>query len=108
VKQMLFRKFLSSVAFCIILEAELYLSVVVMCSNKGRQYQNDGPKAHKKYEQIVSGPALVSTHCILGALSLGVKRLGRETDHSPSSSAKVKNACGYTSTPPYVFITYGA
>jgi hypothetical protein len=30
----------------------------------------------------------------------GVKRPGREADHSPPSSAEVKNAWGYTSTPP--------
>jgi hypothetical protein len=35
-----------------------------------------------------------------GALSLGVKRPGRETDHSSPSSAEVKNAWSYTSTPP--------
>jgi hypothetical protein len=34
------------------------------------------------------------------ALSLGVKRAGREADHSPPSSAEVKNAWSYTSTPP--------
>jgi len=32
-----------------------------------------------------------------GALSLGVKRPGREADHSPPSSAEVKNAWSYTS-----------
>jgi hypothetical protein len=31
-------------------------------------------------------------------LSLGVKRPGRETDHSPLSSAEVNNAWSYTST----------
>jgi hypothetical protein len=35
-----------------------------------------------------------------GALSLGVKRPEREADHSPPSSAKVRNAWSYTSTPP--------
>jgi hypothetical protein len=35
-----------------------------------------------------------------GALSLGVKRPGREADHSPPSNAEVKNAWSYTSTPP--------
>jgi hypothetical protein len=30
----------------------------------------------------------------------GVKRPGRETDHSSPSSAEVKNAWGYTSTTP--------
>jgi hypothetical protein len=35
-----------------------------------------------------------------GALSLGVKWQGREADHSPPSSAEVKTAWSYTSTPP--------
>jgi hypothetical protein len=34
----------------------------------------------------------------------GVKRPGREAEHSPSTSAVVKKAWVYTSTPPYVFI----
>jgi hypothetical protein len=36
---------------------------------------------------------------IPGTLSLGVKRPGREADHSPPSSDEVKNAWSYTSTP---------
>jgi hypothetical protein len=40
---------------------------------------------------------------ILGALSLGVKRPEREADNSPPSSAEVKNAWSYTSTPQNVF-----
>jgi len=39
-----------------------------------------------------------------GALFLGVKRPGHEADHSPPSSAEVKNAWSYTSTPQYVFV----
>jgi hypothetical protein len=35
-----------------------------------------------------------------GVLSLGVKPPGREADHSPPSSAVVKNAWSHTSTPP--------
>jgi len=31
---------------------------------------------------------------------LGVKQLGHEVDHSPPSSAEVKNVWNYTSTPP--------
>jgi len=31
---------------------------------------------------------------------LGIKQLGCEADHSPPSSAKVKNAYSYTSTHP--------
>jgi hypothetical protein len=37
---------------------------------------------------------------VSGVPSLGVKRPGREADHSPPSSAEVKNAWSYTSTPP--------
>jgi len=35
-----------------------------------------------------------------GALSLGIKQPERETDHSPTSTAEVKNGWRYTSTPP--------
>jgi hypothetical protein len=35
-----------------------------------------------------------------GALSVGVKRPGREADNSPLSSAEIKNACSYTSVHP--------
>jgi hypothetical protein len=50
-----------------------------------------------------SSPALGLTQppiqWVPGGLSLRVKRPGRETDHSPPSSAEVKNAWSYTSTP---------
>jgi len=36
---------------------------------------------------------------------LGVKRLGREADHSLSFSAEVENAWSYTSAPHYAFMT---
>jgi hypothetical protein len=56
---------------------------------------------------IVSRPALGPTQppiqWVPGALSLGVKQSGREGDHSPPSSAEVKNAWSYTSTPPIRF-----
>jgi hypothetical protein len=35
-------------------------------------------------------------------LSFGVKWPGCEANHSPSPSAKIKNAWHYTSTPPYI------
>jgi hypothetical protein len=35
---------------------------------------------------------------------LGIKRPGCQSDHSPPSSAEVKNALSCTTTPPYVFI----
>jgi hypothetical protein len=52
---------------------------------------------------IESRPALRPTQppiqWVQEAPSLGVKRPGREADHSPPSCAKVKNAWSYTSTP---------
>jgi hypothetical protein len=56
-----------------------------------------------------SRPALEPTHPPLHlapeALSSGVKRPGREADHSPPASAEVKKMWIYTSTPPYAFMT---
>jgi hypothetical protein len=53
---------------------------------------------------ISSRPALGSTQppikWVPGALSLGVKRQGREADHSPPTSAEVNKMWIYTSTPP--------
>jgi len=39
-------------------------------------------------------------YAMSGALSLGVKRPGREAEHSPPSRTEVKNAWFYTSIPP--------
>jgi hypothetical protein len=43
--------------------------------------------------------------CAWGFL-LGEKRLGRETNYSPPSSAEVKNAWSYTPNPQYVFMAF--
>jgi hypothetical protein len=48
----------------------------------------------------VLGPTQPPIQLVRGALSLGVKRPGREADHSSPSSAEVKNAWSYTSTLP--------
>jgi hypothetical protein len=50
-----------------------------------------------------AGPTQPPIQCVPGALSLGVKRPGREADHSPPSSAEVKNAWSYISSPPIRF-----
>jgi hypothetical protein len=52
------------------------------------------------------GPTRPPIQWVPGALSLEVKRLGREADHSPPSSAEVKNAWSYTFTPQYVFMAW--
>jgi hypothetical protein len=51
-------------------------------------------------------PTQLPIQWVLGVLSLGVKRPGREADHSPPSSAEAKNVWSYTSTPQFVFIAW--
>jgi hypothetical protein len=46
------------------------------------------------------GPTQPPIQWVPGTLSLEVKRPAREADHSPTSSADVKNSWSYTSTPP--------
>jgi hypothetical protein len=52
------------------------------------------------------GPIQPPIQWVPRALFLGVKRPRREADHSPPSSAEVKNAWSYTSTPQYVFMAW--
>jgi hypothetical protein len=49
------------------------------------------------------GPPNFQSNGYPGFFPLGVKRPGRETDHSPPHNADVKNAWSYTSTPPVRF-----
>jgi hypothetical protein len=55
-------------------------------------------------------PALAPTQppvqWVSGVLSKEVKQPGREADHSPTSSAEVKNAWSCTSTSQYVFMSW--
>jgi hypothetical protein len=46
------------------------------------------------------GPIQPPIQWVRGALSLGVRRPGREADRSPPSSAEIKDAWRYNSTPP--------
>jgi hypothetical protein len=59
---------------------------------------------HSFMSRTALGPTQPPIQWILEALSLGVKWPGRDADHSPLSSAKVKNAWSYKSTPQYVFM----
>jgi hypothetical protein len=52
------------------------------------------------------GPTQLPIQWVPGVLSLGVKRPRREADHSLPSSAEVKNAWSYTSTPQYVLMAW--
>jgi hypothetical protein len=62
------------------------------------------------FYNTVSRTALGSTQTpiqwVPGALSLEVKRPGREGDHSLRSNAQVKNTWSYTSTPPYTITAW--
>jgi hypothetical protein len=52
------------------------------------------------------GPIQPPIQKIPGALSLGVKWPRHEADRSPQSSAEVKSAWSYTSTPQYAFTSW--
>jgi hypothetical protein len=52
------------------------------------------------------GPTQLPIQWVPEDLSLGIKRPGREADHSPPSNAEVKNAWIYTSAPQYVFVAW--
>jgi hypothetical protein len=52
------------------------------------------------------GPTQPRMQWVTGTLSLEVKRPGCEADHSPPSSAEVKNAWSYNSTLQYTFIAW--
>jgi hypothetical protein len=52
------------------------------------------------------GPSQPHIQWVPGALSQGVKRSGREGDHSPPTRAEVKIMWIYTITPPYAFLEY--
>jgi hypothetical protein len=48
----------------------------------------------------------ISAKWVPGSLSPGVKRPGREVDHSPPTSAEVKKVWIYTSAAPYAFMAW--
>jgi len=52
-------------------------------------------------------PALQSTYSMgTAGFSPGINWPGRVANHSPSSSAEIKNAWSYTSTSTYVFMAW--
>jgi hypothetical protein len=52
------------------------------------------------------GPTQPPIQCVPGALSLGVKRPGREADHSPPCSAEVKEWVELYLHPQYAFMAW--
>jgi hypothetical protein len=62
-------------------------------SSPGRVAVQSGSGAHPDSYWMDTGSSLP-----------GVKRPGREADHSPPTTAEVKKMWIYTSTPPYAFM----
>jgi hypothetical protein len=58
--------------------------------------------------RLAVGPIQPPVQCILDALSLGVKQLGHEADHSPPSSAEVKECVELYFHSPYMPSRRGA
>jgi hypothetical protein len=52
------------------------------------------------------GPTQPPIQWVTGSISLGLNRPGSEADYSTPSSAEIKNAWSYTSTPQYVFMAW--
>jgi hypothetical protein len=66
-------------------------------------HSSSAGKVKNFLSSTTSKPALGSTQPPIQWV-LGVKRPGREADHSPPTSAEVKKIWIYTSTPPYAFM----
>jgi len=62
--------------------------------------------AHTITSRSVLGPTQLPIQWVPGSLSLEVKWPGHEADHSPPSSAEIKNVWSYTSIPPYILMTW--
>jgi hypothetical protein len=88
-------------------------SVVGIATGYGLDDRGVGVPSSGKVKNFLfsklSRPALGSTQppiqWVPGTLSPGVKRQGREGDHSLPANAEVKKMRIYTSTPPYAFMT---
>jgi hypothetical protein len=87
-------------------------SLVGIATGYGLDDQGGGsssPGRVKKFSllhvvQTGSGVHPTSYKMGTGSSFPGVKRQGREADHSPATSAEVKKMWIYTSTPSYVFM----
>jgi hypothetical protein len=89
----------------------IIINVVGIATSYGLRNRISSPGGVKNLllSQIVqtgSGFHQTSYPMVPGALSPGVKRPGREADHSPPTSAEVKKMWMYSSTLPYAFMVY--
>jgi hypothetical protein len=83
-----------------VLEAELRVGRPRFDSWQGQGFFSSPPHP----DRIWVPPTQLPIQWVPAESFPGVKRPGREADHSPPSSTEVNNACRYISTPPYVFM----
>jgi hypothetical protein len=101
--------------FCMLLHKCIYTIYTTLLSGQA-QYnrscsifsRSSSPDRVKNFlfsmsSRLALGPTQPPIQWVPGALSPGVKRPGREADHSPPTSAEVKKMRIYISTPPYAF-----
>jgi hypothetical protein len=75
---------------------------MIGCSSPGRGWEFFSSSESRQ----ALGPTQPPIQWVTGVSPLGVKRPGRETDHSPPSSAEVNNSWSCTSTPQYAFMAW--
>jgi hypothetical protein len=75
-------------------------------ATKGSKFQSRWGQEFSLHHVVKTplGPTQPPIQWVSGALSLGVKRPGREPDHPPPTSAEVKKTWVYTSIPPCAFM----
>jgi hypothetical protein len=73
---------------------------------RGREFESREGKRFSLLHIVQTGSGVHPTSYKMGTGGSfpGIKRQGRETDHSPPTSAEVKKMWIYTSTPPYLFM----
>jgi hypothetical protein len=71
---------------------------------EGREVGVRVPVRSRIFFSPAIGPTQPPIQWVSEAVSSGIKRPGREADHSPPTSAEVKKTWIYTFTPPHVFM----
>jgi hypothetical protein len=78
-----------------------WLRAGVSIPGMGREFFFSSPRP-----DLLWGPPNLLSDVYRGAISPGIKRPGREANHSPSSSTEFKNAWSYTSIHTNIFMAW--
>jgi hypothetical protein len=85
----------------------IHINAIMSCFDKPRirdQFQTGkNTIILSKMSRPALRPTQAPTELVLGPLSTAVMQSGHKADHSPLSSAQVKNTSSYTSVSPYTF-----